>query len=82
MKLITIRRKTVLFFVVDVVRDEFKNEKEKICATVMTSLFLQKRWQKYTFLKKLSPESIKLLAKMLHPFTRLSIATVNLLKMY
>lgn len=69
-------------FVVDVIRDDFKNEKEKVCATVMTSLFLQKRWQKYPFLKKLSSGSIKLLAQLLHPFTRLSILSVNLFKIY
>jgi len=69
-------------FVVDIVRDEFKNEKEKICATVMTSLFLQKRWQKYTFLKKLSAPTIKLIAQLLHPFTRLAIVCVNLFKVY
>ena len=69
-------------FVVDVVRDEFKNDKAKVCATVMTSLFLQKRWQKYSFLKKLSQGSIKLIAKCLHPFTRMAIVCVNLLKVY
>ena len=69
-------------FVVDVVRDEFKNQNEKVCATVMTSLFLQKRWQKYQFLKKLSPASIRILAKFLHPFTRLAIVMVNLFKVY
>lgn len=69
-------------FVVDILRDEFKNDKEKVCATVMTSLFLQKRWQKYPFLKKLSPGSIKFLAKCLHPFTRFAILCVNLFKVY
>ncbi len=69
-------------FVVDVIRDEFKNEKEKVCATVMTSLFLQKRWQKYPFLKKLSPGKIKFIAGLLHPLTRLAIGSVNLLKFY
>lgn len=69
-------------FVVDVVRNEFKNDKAKICATVMTSQFLQKRWQKYPILKKLSAETIKFLAKCLHPFTRLAIVCVNVLKVY
>lgn len=69
-------------FVVDVVRDEFESKKKKICATVMTSLFLQKRWQKYKFLKNLSPTAIRILAKLLHPFTRLAIIMVNLFKVY
>lgn len=69
-------------FVVDVVRDEFKSKKKKICATVMTSLFLQKRWQKYTFLKKLSQGSIRTIAKCLSPFAQLAISLVNLFKLY
>lgn len=69
-------------FVVDVIRDEFKDQKEKVCATVMTSQFLQRRWQKYPFLKKLSPGSIKLVAGILNPISRLAISAVNLLKTY
>jgi len=69
-------------FVLDVVRDEFKSERKKICATVVTSLFLQKRWQKYAFLKKLSPSSIKLTATCLRPLVQLSITLSNLIKRY
>lgn len=69
-------------FVVDVLREEFKGEKKKVCATVMTSLFLQKRWQRFPVLKKLGAGGIKVVAGMLHPFTRAAIATVNLLKYY
>ena len=69
-------------FVVDVVRDEFKSERNYVCSTVVTSLFLQKRWQKFTFLKKLSPGSIKLLAKGLRPLIQLSISLSNIFKRY
>jgi ornithine lipid ester-linked acyl 2-hydroxylase len=69
-------------FVADVIRDEYISEKKKVCATVITSLFLQKRWQKYIFLKKLSPSSIKLLAKALRPLIRVSILLSNILKRY
>jgi aspartyl/asparaginyl beta-hydroxylase (cupin superfamily) len=69
-------------FVVDVIREEFRSQKKKVCATVMTSLFLQKRWQKYTELKKLSPSKIRLLAKLLRPLSQSAIFLSNVLKRY
>lgn len=69
-------------FVVDIIRDEYISQKRKICSTVITSLFLQKRWQKYSFLKNLSPSSIKFTAQLLRPVVQLSIRLVNVLKIY
>ncbi|MFL5762668.1 MAG: aspartyl/asparaginyl beta-hydroxylase domain-containing protein [Bacteroidia bacterium] len=69
-------------FVVDVIRDEFRSRKKRTCATVMTSLFLQKRWQKHTFLKKLSPGSVRLIAILLRPMSRSAIFFSNFFKRY
>jgi aspartyl/asparaginyl beta-hydroxylase (cupin superfamily) len=69
-------------FVVDVIRDEFSGQKKKVCATVMTSMFLQKRWQQHTSLKKLSPGSIRMLAQLLRPLSRSAIFFSNVFKRY
>ena len=55
-------------FLFDVVRDEFLESKQKICATVLTSLFLQKWAQKTPFLNR-SPLWIQIaVSKILFPF--------------
>jgi aspartyl/asparaginyl beta-hydroxylase (cupin superfamily) len=69
-------------FVVDVIRDEFKNKKKSVCATVMTSMFLQKRWQNNRSLRKLSPGTIRRLSKLLHPMSRTAIFLSNLFRRY
>jgi aspartyl/asparaginyl beta-hydroxylase (cupin superfamily) len=74
--------KNRLIFVVDVVRDEFIDKKKQICAIVRTSLFLQRRWEKYTFLKSLPQRTVKLIAKLSAPLMQVAIRAVNLMKVY
>jgi aspartyl/asparaginyl beta-hydroxylase (cupin superfamily) len=69
-------------FVVDVIRDEFREKKGYICATVRTSLFLQRRWQRSAFLKNLSAGTIGRVAKLGTPFMRIAIGMVNFFKVY
>ncbi len=68
--------------VIDVLRDEFKNKRSKITSTVRTSLFLQKRAQKLTFLLKMPKFLIYTLAFILSPFAYLATKMVNFLKVY
>jgi hypothetical protein len=64
-------------FLFDVVREEFFDHKKMICATVITSLFLQKRVQKVPFLTK-SPLWMQILiVKLLLPFTYIAIPSRN-----
>lgn len=69
-------------FLIDVLRDEFKNEKSTVCSTVLTSLFLQKRSQKIKFIKKYNASLIKLITYTLRPFALFAIYMCNKLKVY
>lgn len=70
--------------IVDVLRKEFVAKKNKVNATVMTSLFLQRRVGKYSFSKNVSsaPVLFKLIVKCLIPFAQISIWVVNKIKLY
>lgn len=65
-------------FIADVMRPEFMDQQKKVCSTVRTSLFLQKR---FTDLAT-RPVFAKLMTFMLRPFIRCGIFMVNLLKVY
>lgn len=68
-------------FLIDVIRDEFKDKKKIICSTVLTSLFLQKRAIKFKSLIS-KPSLVKLFSRTLRPFAQLSIFVVNRFKIY
>lgn len=67
---------------VDVLRPEFKNQKKRICATVMTSLFLQKRIEKYSLLKRNQRWIVTYLAPWLIPLVVFRIAWINFIRKY
>lgn len=69
-------------FLIDVLRDEFKEQKQLVCSTVRTSLFLQKRAEKQKILLKLKPVYIKLIAKALRPFALMATYFCNILKIF
>lgn len=69
-------------FLIDVIRPEFQHQKAKICATVMTSLFIQRRLLSLSFLNKMPFVFIRLLGYILAPFSRLGIWYVNKVKKY
>ncbi|MCE3278186.1 MAG: hypothetical protein K0S44_377 [Bacteroidetes bacterium] len=69
-------------FLIDVMRDEFADKKKLVCSTVLTSLFLQKRAESFKLLLTSKPLMINTLAHLLQPLSRLSIAIVNLLRVY
>lgn len=70
-------------FLIDVLRKEFKAEKNKVTSTVITSLFLQKRAVKYKLLSGIrSGAIINATTKTLRPFAFAAIKTCNFLKIY
>lgn len=69
-------------FLVDVVRNEFLSKQKFISATVLTSLFLQKRAEKFSNNLIKQPTMVKIMAKTLRPFAQFSVFIVNLLKAY
>lgn len=69
-------------FLIDVLRDEFRSEKSKVCSTVLTSLFLQKRAENHVFLLNLKQLQISLLAKVLRPFALIAAKLSNILKIF
>jgi aspartyl/asparaginyl beta-hydroxylase (cupin superfamily) len=69
-------------FLMDVMRDEFLPKKKLVCATVLTSLFLQKRAERFNITLFKMPIIVKITAKILRPFAQLSIYFVNKLKTY
>lgn len=68
--------------IVDVLRDEFLNEKPYVCSTVLTSLYLQRRAERYNFLLFKRPVTVKIIAKVLRPVAQIGIFMVNKLKFY
>jgi ornithine lipid ester-linked acyl 2-hydroxylase len=66
-------------FLFDVIRPEFLNKKKLICATVRTSLFLQRRAEMFTVLYKIPLAFQKLLARCLVPAAIVAIPLRNLL---
>lgn len=69
-------------FLFDVIRDEFINKEKYICATVITSLFLQKVAERAKFLYKAPIWLIRIIGFFLHPFAKLSLFLVNYFKVY
>lgn len=69
-------------FLIDVLRDEFKDQKQVVCSTVRTSLFLQKRAEKHKILLNLRPAYISIITKMLRPFALVATHISNTLKIF
>jgi aspartyl/asparaginyl beta-hydroxylase (cupin superfamily) len=69
-------------FLMDVLRDEFKSEKNKVCSTVLTSLFLQKRAEKFRLLYNLKPGFVKALAVIHRPFAQAALFVSNSFKLF
>jgi aspartyl/asparaginyl beta-hydroxylase (cupin superfamily) len=69
-------------FLIDVIRDEFRNKTGMVCATVRTSLFIQKRLEGLKIGITSYPKLIQVSARVLQPFIRLSIKLVNIFKVY
>jgi aspartyl/asparaginyl beta-hydroxylase (cupin superfamily) len=65
-------------FILDTMRDEFAGRKKYVCATVRTSLFLQKRFNKLTSM----PVFAKVSATLLRPLIQMGIFLVNTFKIY
>ena len=66
----------------DVLRPEFRKQKKRICATVMTSLFLQKRIEKYSFFQRNQRWIVNCMAPILIPLVRFRIAWINFIRKY
>ena len=71
-----------IVLLVDVLRPEFHNRKKRICATVMTSLFLQKRIEKHLFFQRNQRWLVNYLAPMLIPLVQFRIAWINFTRKY
>ena len=69
-------------FLLDVLRDEFSSQKKQICATVLSSLFIQKWTGRLGLNLTKHPFFVKVITKLLIPFARLSVYLVNLLKWF
>jgi hypothetical protein len=69
-------------FLFDVIRDEYLNEKNYVCSTVITALFLQKFAEKMKFLYDSPTWFNKIVGYSMHPFARISIYLSNLFKVY
>jgi len=71
-----------IVLLVDVLRPEFSNQKKRICATVITSLFLQKRIEKSSFFERNQRWIVKYIAPMLIPLVQFRIAWINFIRKY
>ncbi len=71
-----------IILLLDVLRNEFKDRKQVVTSTVLTSLFIQKRAMSYKFIHKASPLFIKVFTKTLRPFAYLAIQLSNILRIY
>lgn len=69
-------------FLIDVIRPEFIKKKKYVCSTVMTSLFLQRRMEKFHFINKLPSPLVNIIAHCLRPFSQLKIKMDNSFKIY
>jgi aspartyl/asparaginyl beta-hydroxylase (cupin superfamily) len=66
----------------DIVREEYLYKKKRICATVMTSLFMQKRAEKFKLAYRLPIKLQVIIAKILIPFAYMAIPIRNLIYRY
>lgn len=71
-----------IILLVDVLRPEFTSQRKSIAATVMTSLFLQKRFDKHLILNPHQSKIIRWIAPILVPLVRFRIAMLNFFKKY
>lgn len=69
-------------FLIDVIRDEYKTKKNEVCSTVLSSLYLQKRAEKFKFLLTTKRLTVNVLMHILQPFARAAVFLVNLIKIY
>jgi len=67
---------------IDVIRDEFMEQKQLVCSTVLTSLFLQKRNEKYHISFDKKPRTVKIITKFLIPFASVALSISNKLKLF
>ncbi|MFM7467462.1 MAG: aspartyl/asparaginyl beta-hydroxylase domain-containing protein [Crocinitomicaceae bacterium] len=74
------RRRIIL--VLDVLRPEFSSKRKVVIAVVLTSLFLQKRAQRFKVLYKLPQWIIKLIVIPLCPLAYIKMRMVNFFKVY
>ncbi len=79
---INLSGKQRLIIVVDFLRPEFQSRKHLVISTVLSSLFLQKRAEKWPILKKTPSWFIKLSAFCLRPFAFAAVKWVNLFRYY
>jgi aspartyl/asparaginyl beta-hydroxylase (cupin superfamily) len=71
-----------IIMVIDIMRPEIQMRRRKIISTVLTSLFLQKRAQKFTFIYELPQWAIRIIAIPLIPIAYLSVKCINFLRIY
>jgi aspartyl/asparaginyl beta-hydroxylase (cupin superfamily) len=71
-----------IIMVLDVLRPEFQNKRRKVISTVLTSMFLQKRAQKFKFIYKLPQWLIRMISIPLTPMAYLAVKCVNFFKIY
>lgn len=69
-------------FLLDVLRDDFSSQKKQVCATVLSSLFIQKWTGRLGLNLTKHPFFVKVITKLLIPFARLSVYLANLLKWF
>lgn len=69
-------------FLIDVMREEFAEQKQQVCSTVLTSLFMQKHFNMFKDLLLRRPLLVKVLAKSLRPFASLSLRFSNYFKLF
>lgn len=69
-------------FLLDVLRDEFSSQKKQVCATVLSSLFIQKLTGRLHLDLTKYPFFVKVIIKLLVPFARISVYLVNLFKWF
>lgn len=74
--------KNRIILVLDTVRQEYTSKKNKVLSVVITSLFLQKRAEKFKFLQNSPQWIISTLAYLLRPFAFSAIKMVNLFRVY
>jgi ornithine lipid ester-linked acyl 2-hydroxylase len=73
---------TRMIILMDILRPEYANQRSRITSTVMTSLFLQKRAERFKWLKRLPHPAVRILVVVLRPIAALAIRWVNFTKRY
>jgi len=74
--------KTRMIILMDILRPEYSHQRSLITATVMTSLFLQKRAERFKWLQRLPYPAVRILVAVLRPIAALAIKWVNFTKRY